>query len=167
MRKEKNPLLLVDLPEYVIQNYMINDDLSVHQQARRALEKALPRYFDKKGNFTRLTVSFPFRMYEVDDKKGKGSETFRRLTFCVTKEILDQGAVSEVIGHYFDKEGKEIYVAPSSGISLQDFLKIPIVIGVCGGVEKAEAIVSISNLRKDMVLVIDESAANCILNTRR
>ena len=84
MRKEKN------LPEYVIQNYMINDDLSVHQQARRALEKALPRYFDKKGNFTRLTVSFPFRMYEVDDKKGKGSETFRRLTFCVTKEILDQ-----------------------------------------------------------------------------
>ena len=77
MRKEKNPLLLVDLPEYVIQNYMINDDLSVHQQARRALEKALPRYF-------------PFRMYEVDDKKGKGSETFRRLTFCVTKEILDQ-----------------------------------------------------------------------------
>lgn len=72
MRKEKNPLLLVDLPEYVIQNYMINDDLSVHQQARRALEKALPRYFDKKGNFTRLTVSFPFRMYEVDDKKGKG-----------------------------------------------------------------------------------------------
>lgn len=50
MRKEKNPLLLVDLPEYVIQNYMINDDLSVHQQARRALEKALPRYFDKKGN---------------------------------------------------------------------------------------------------------------------
>ena len=90
MRKEKNPLLLADLPEYVIQNYMINDDLSVHQQARRALEKALPRYFDKKGNFTRLTVSFPFRMYEVDDKKGKGSETFRRLTFCVTKEILDQ-----------------------------------------------------------------------------
>ena len=90
MRKEKNPLLLVDLPEYVIQNYMINDDLSVHQQARRALEKALPRYFDKKGNITRLTVSFPFRMYEVDDKKGKGSETFRRLTFCVTKEILDQ-----------------------------------------------------------------------------
>ena len=72
MRKEKNPLLLVDLPEYVIQNYMINDDLSVRQQARRALEKALPRYFDKKGNFTRLTVSFPFRMYEVDDKKGKG-----------------------------------------------------------------------------------------------
>lgn len=48
MRKEKNPLLLVDLPEYVIQNYMINDDLSVHQQARRALEKALPRYLIKK-----------------------------------------------------------------------------------------------------------------------
>lgn len=99
------------------------------------------------------------RADEMLERKGIDKEK--------TKEILDQGAVSEVIGHYFDKEGKEIYVAPSSGISLQDFLKIPIVIGVCGGVEKSEAIVSISNLRKDMVLVIDESAANCILNTRR
>lgn len=46
--KRKNPLLLVDLPEYVIQNYMINDDLSVHQQARRALKKPFQDILIKK-----------------------------------------------------------------------------------------------------------------------
>ncbi|MDO5040622.1 MAG: sugar-binding domain-containing protein [Peptoniphilus sp.] len=83
------------------------------------------------------------------------------------KEILERGAVSEVIGHYFDIKGEEVYTSQSVGISLEDFLNIPRVFGIAGGAEKAEAIISISKLRSDMVLVIDESAANCIINSRR
>ena len=96
---------------------------------------------------------------------GRADEMLQRkgIDEATKKEILDKGAVSEVIGHYFDIKGKEIYEAKSIGISLKDFLKIPRVFAVAGGAEKAEAIISISNLRSDMVLVIDESAAKEII----
>lgn len=82
-------------------------------------------------------------------------------------KILKAGAVSEAFGHYFDIDGNEVYHSQSIGIAISEFLKIPSVIGVAGGEEKAEAIISISSLRPDMVLVIDESVANRIINIRR
>ena len=45
---------------------------------------------------------------------------------------------------------------------MEDFLSINDAIAVAGGEEKAEAIIAISQLRKDLVLVIDEAAANKI-----
>lgn len=82
------------------------------------------------------------------------------------KKIIEGNAVGEAFGHYFNIEGKEVYKSQSIGISIDDFLKIKRIIGVAGGSLKAEAIISISTLRDDMTLVIDESAAKEILNIR-
>lgn len=90
MSREKPNMVVVDLPGFVIRKYMCDSELSVHQQARHALERALPKYFDQNGHFTGLRVGFPFQMYGADDKKGKGSETFHRLSFCITREMSDQ-----------------------------------------------------------------------------
>lgn len=78
-------------------------------------------------------------------------------------EVLEEGAVSEAFGNYFNLNGDRVYSHESVGISLDKFLSIPKIIGVAGGAEKAQAIISISKLRPDMVLVIDESAAHEII----
>lgn len=78
-------------------------------------------------------------------------------------EVLNLGAVSEAFGNYFNIEGQKVYSQESVGISLEKFLSIPKILGVAGGEEKARAIISISMLRPDMVLVIDESLAHSII----
>ena len=80
--------------------------------------------------------------------------------------ILGKHAVAEAFGHYFTIDGTEVYRSQSIGISINDFLKIPRIIGVAGGAEKAEAIISIATLRSDMILVIDESCAKKIVNIK-
>ena len=49
------------------------------------------------------------------------------------------------------------------GIGLNDFKKIPYVIAVAGGAEKAKAIKATSKIRRDLILVTDESAAKAII----
>ncbi len=78
--------------------------------------------------------------------------------------IMDKGAVSEAFGHYFDTEGRQVWESMTVGISLEDFKKTKHVIGVAGGVAKADAILSVTALRKNMTIVTDEGAAIKILN---
>lgn len=78
--------------------------------------------------------------------------------------ILSKGSVAEAFGHYFDIEGKEVWEYKTIGLSLDKFKEIQTVIGVAGGAEKAEAIMAISSLRKDIIIVTDESAGKKILN---
>lgn len=77
--------------------------------------------------------------------------------------ILSQGSVAEAFGHYFDIKGNEIWEYKTIGLSIDKFKEISNVIGVAGGAEKAEAIVAITSLRKDIIIVTDESAARKIL----
>ncbi|MEY8415181.1 sugar-binding domain-containing protein [Tissierella praeacuta] len=79
------------------------------------------------------------------------------------EELINDGAVSEALGHYFDIEGKEIWEFKTIGLSLEKFKSLDSVIGVAGGEEKAEAILSVSTLNKNMVLITDEAAARKIL----
>ncbi|WP_313756971.1 sugar-binding domain-containing protein [Tissierella sp.] len=79
------------------------------------------------------------------------------------EELINYGAVSEALGHYFDIEGKEIWEFKTIGLSLEKFKSLNSVIGVAGGEEKAEAILSVSTLNKNMTLITDESAARKIL----
>lgn len=77
--------------------------------------------------------------------------------------ILNKGGVAEAFGHYFDIGGNEIWEYKTIGLSLEKFKEIQNVIGVAGGEEKAEAIIAITSLRKDIIIVTDESAAKKIL----
>lgn len=78
-------------------------------------------------------------------------------------EIEKNGAVAEAFGHYFNTNGDIVHETSTIGLSLEDFKKINTVIGVAGGKDKAEAIISICKLHKRMTLVIDEAAAKKIL----
>lgn len=87
----------------------------------------------------------------------------RGMSEKVRKTVLEKGAVGEAFGHYFRRDGIEVYRQNSVGLTLEDFLKIPEVIGIAGGRKKAEAIIAISTLRSDMTLLMDEPAAKEIL----
>ncbi len=78
--------------------------------------------------------------------------------------ILKLGAKAEAFGHYFDIEGNEIWEYKTIGLSLERFKEIENVIAVAGGSDKAEAIMAITSLRKDVIIVTDESAAIKILD---
>ena len=81
--------------------------------------------------------------------------------------LLDKGSVAEAFGHFFNIKGEEIWEYRTIGLSLKRFKKIENLIGVAGGEEKAEAIIAISSLNNNMVLVTDESCAKRILKIGR
>lgn len=77
--------------------------------------------------------------------------------------LLEKGAVAEAFGHYFDIQGNDLWEYETIGLSLERFKEINHIIGVAGGEEKAEAIIAITSLRKDINIVTDEAAARKIL----
>ncbi len=87
----------------------------------------------------------------------------RNLSEKRIEELISNGAVAEALGHYFDIKGNEIWEYKTIGLSLEKFKLLNNVIGVAGGEGKAEAIIAVSTLNKNMTLVTDESAARKIL----
>lgn len=87
----------------------------------------------------------------------------RKLSSDLIEELKQKGAVAEAFGHYFNTKGEIIWESNTVGLSLVDFEKVSNAIGVAGGERKAEAIIAISSLKKDMTLVIDEGAARKII----
>lgn len=76
--------------------------------------------------------------------------------------ILDKGAVAESFGYYFNKDGEIVHEISTIGIDLETFKKLKHVIAVAGGIEKTEAIIAISKLNPNLVLVTDEQTAKKI-----
>lgn len=87
----------------------------------------------------------------------------RQLPTKKLDELLYKGAVAEAFGHYFDINGKEIWEYKTIGLGLEKFKTLENIIGVAGGEDKAQAILAISTLNPNMVLVTDETAAKRIL----
>lgn len=86
----------------------------------------------------------------------------RNLSQEKIEELINEGAVAEALGHYFDIKGNEVWEFKTIGLSLEKFKSLNNVIGVAGGEEKAESIISVSTLNKNMTLITDESAARRI-----
>jgi len=87
----------------------------------------------------------------------------RHLPSEMIDNLLDKGAVAEAFGHYFDIRGNELWEYETIGLSLERFKTINHIIGVAGGEEKAEAIMSITSVRKDINIITDQAAAKKIL----
>lgn len=79
------------------------------------------------------------------------------------EHLMENGAVAEAFGHYFDIHGNDIWEYKTVGLSLETYKEIPQVIGVAGGADKAEAIIAIASIRKDITLIIDEAVGNKII----
>lgn len=73
--------------------------------------------------------------------------------------LFQEGVVGEAFGHYFTGDGRGISCQDSIGIHLEEFQRIPTVIGVAGGREKAQAVMAVAQVRKDMIFVLDEAVA--------
>lgn len=100
---------------------------------------------------------------------GRADEMARRrnLNEDEISDILKNGACGEAFGHYFDIDGNIISKQDSIGIDLNEFLKIPIVVGVASGEKKAKALIAIANLREDIYLVIDDKLAREVIKIKR
>lgn len=83
------------------------------------------------------------------------------------RELLAQGAVGDICGTFFDVWGKIVEFSGNErriAVSLDDLRKkCPLVIGVAGGVEKAEAILGALRGRFLHVLVVDSLTAEEVL----
>ncbi|SHH01353.1 sugar-binding transcriptional regulator [Tepidibacter thalassicus] len=76
--------------------------------------------------------------------------------------IMSKGAVGEAFGYYFNRNGEIVHETITIGIKLENFKSIKNTIGIVGGSRKAEAILAISKIKKDLILITDEGAANKI-----
>lgn len=86
----------------------------------------------------------------------------RRIRELESKYLLEKKAVLESFGSYYDIEGKRVFESDSI-LNIEDFKRIPTVILIAGGEEKAEAVISFSKVRKDVTLVMDKACALKIL----
>lgn len=77
----------------------------------------------------------------------------------ILSELKRLGAVAESFGHYFDINGNNVMETGTVGIKLEQYKNMEHIIGVAGGSSKADAILSISKINRNLVLIIDESVA--------
>lgn len=87
----------------------------------------------------------------------------RKLPKEQVEEILAKGAVGEAFGHYFNKNGEIVHELHTVGIDLKTFKSVKNSIAIFAGNNKAEAVVAMSKVNKDIVIVTDEESAYKIL----
>ena len=56
--------------------------------------------------------------------------------------IQEKGAKGESFGYYFDRTGNEVHRIRTVGIQTEQLERIPLIISVAGGKDKAEAILA-------------------------
>ncbi|MEW9670295.1 sugar-binding transcriptional regulator [Ammoniphilus sp. 3BR4] len=79
-------------------------------------------------------------------------------------KILEQGnAVGEAFGYYFNRNGQIVYHMETMGLQLEDVKQARYVIGLAGGINKAEAIYAIARVGFIDIMIMDESAAEGVL----
>lgn len=79
-------------------------------------------------------------------------------------KILEQGnAVGEAFGYYFNRDGQIVYHMETMGLQLEDVKQARYVIGLAGGMNKAEAIYAIARVGFIDIMIMDESAAEGVL----
>jgi len=134
--------------------------LHIPDNIEKELLDALKAYPDIKSVFDRfkdidIMVFGIGRADEMAQARNLPEEKIAR--------ILNSNAVSEAFGHYFDKDGSMIFPSSSVGITLDEYKNIDNIVAIAGGAGKAQAIIATSRVRKDMVLITDESAAKQII----
>lgn len=87
----------------------------------------------------------------------------RELNKVETGDILGKEAVAEAFGYYFDKDGNIVHKITTIGIELEMLENVKELIAVAGGLEKAEAIASVSKINRNLILITDEEVAKKIL----
>jgi len=80
------------------------------------------------------------------------------------KELEELGAVGEAFGQYYNELGEIVHSTPTIGVKNEDIKNNKILIAVAAGKDKARAIIATEINRSSTVLIIDEAAAQKIIN---
>lgn len=91
----------------------------------------------------------------------------RRLDEATCRRIAEAEAVAEAFGYFFNARGEIVFEISTFGITLEQFHSLKRLIAIAGGADKAAAIVSISKLNPNLVLVTDEQCAREIVDILR
>lgn len=81
----------------------------------------------------------------------------------ILTKLQDEHAVSEAFGYYFNQKGKVVHKVRTIGMQLEELQEVECVLTVAGGASKAQAIASFIQQGKSNVLIIDEAAAEKIV----
>lgn len=80
------------------------------------------------------------------------------------QKLVQEKAVAEAFGYYFDEKGRIVHKVQTVGLQLEDLKNIPHIFAVAGGVSKAKAIKAYMKIApKNTVLITDEAVTNEIL----
>ncbi|RXZ78716.1 hypothetical protein EBB07_25720 [Paenibacillaceae bacterium] len=83
----------------------------------------------------------------------------RMVDESVISAMLEEGALAEAFGYYFDRKGSVVHRMHTAGLRLEEIQTAEVVIAVAGGRSKGEAIAAVMQFGHDDVLVTDEAAA--------
>ncbi|RUS45649.1 sugar-binding transcriptional regulator [Cohnella sp. AR92] len=83
----------------------------------------------------------------------------RKLDEQTIEALLQDGALAEAFGYYFNREGKVMHRMTNAGLHLEDIEAARTVIGLAGGRSKGSAIAAVLKFGHDDILVTDEAAA--------
>ena len=87
------------------------------------------------------------------------------LVFAIGKadEMAKRRKLPEAFGHYFNENGEIVYKLNTAGIDLETFKNVEESIAIFAGKRKANALIALSNINKNIVLITDEESAQAIL----
>lgn len=97
---------------------------------------------------------------EMANRRGMSPEYIEKL-------LIDDGALGEALGYYFNEKGEIVYTTTSVGLHLEDLQSINKVIMVAGEAAKARAIAAVASPLYHDLLVTDELTAREILKIKR
>lgn len=75
------------------------------------------------------------------------------------QQLLQEGALAEAFGYYFDRDGHVVHTMLTLGLRLEDISRTEVVIAIAGGQSKGESITAVLRAGHEDILVIDEAAA--------
>jgi len=87
----------------------------------------------------------------------------RRVDAATIQSLRTNGAVAESFGYYYNRKGEVVHRMPTVGLRLEDIQQMETVIAVAGGASKAEAIAAVLKNGHEDVLILDEAAAQAML----
>jgi len=80
------------------------------------------------------------------------------------QKLIQEKAVAEAFGYYFDENGRIVHKVQTVGLQLEDLKNIPYIFAVAGGASKAKAIKAYMKIApKNTVLITDEAVTNELL----
>lgn len=132
----------------------IPDELGIEAMKTLSLEPEI----NSTLNYIKQTDILVFGIGRADQMAMR-----RKLPQEKVDDILTKGAVGEAFGHYFNKNGEIVHELNTVGIELDTFKSIENCIAIFAGISKAEAVVAMSKINKNIVIVTDEESAYKIL----